>query len=157
MSASMEASATACAGSAAEPRAASSTAAIIGPSDESGPSTRIRDGPKTAYASRQKIEVYSPVIGGRLSQFGVRHALWHQQGRQDDAGDGVARQPGGPVVRDDLDAGYPAGDASGRFVVRRRVPGGRSGGVFPVRHVALHGSRTPSELQTAAPGLIPRE
>src|SRR6185503_17782043 len=36
-----------------------------GPSDESGPSTRIRDGPKTAYPSRQRIDVYSPVIAGR--------------------------------------------------------------------------------------------
>jgi hypothetical protein len=39
-------------------------AAIIGPRDESGPSTRIRDGPKMAYASRHKIEVWSPVTGG---------------------------------------------------------------------------------------------
>ena len=40
-------------------------AAIIGPSEESGPSTRIRDGPNTAYPSRHKMDVYKPVIGGR--------------------------------------------------------------------------------------------
>jgi len=32
-------------------------AAIIGPSDESGPSTSTREGPKTAYARRHRIEV----------------------------------------------------------------------------------------------------
>jgi hypothetical protein len=39
-------------------------AAIIGPRDESGPSTRTREGPNTAYARRQRIEVYSPVTAG---------------------------------------------------------------------------------------------
>ena len=39
-------------------------AAIIGPSDESGPRTRIGDGPTSAYAIRQTTVVYSPVIGG---------------------------------------------------------------------------------------------
>lgn len=32
-------------------------AAIIGPSEESGPRTRIRDGPATAYASRHITDV----------------------------------------------------------------------------------------------------
>src|SRR5664279_2380927 len=40
-------------------------AAIIGPRDESGPSTRILEGPKIAYPTRHRIEVYRPVIGGR--------------------------------------------------------------------------------------------
>ena len=65
MIASSEASATA---RLASPLAATSgrtVAAIIGPSEESGPSTRIRDGPNTAYPSRHKIDVYKPVIGGR--------------------------------------------------------------------------------------------
>ena len=40
-------------------------AAIIGPSDESGPSTKFRDGPKRAYATRHITVVYRPVIAGR--------------------------------------------------------------------------------------------
>jgi|GEM_PF-3681200 len=40
-------------------------AAIIGPSEESGPSSKIRDRPSTAEPSRHMIEVYRPVIGGR--------------------------------------------------------------------------------------------
>ena len=39
-------------------------AAIIGPSDESGPRMRIGDGPTKAYATRQMTVVYNPVIGG---------------------------------------------------------------------------------------------
>ena len=46
--ASAEASATARAGSPLAPMRGSSVAAIIGPSDESGPNTRIFDGPKIA-------------------------------------------------------------------------------------------------------------
>ena len=48
ISASMEASATALAGSPPAPNEATITAAIIGPSEESGPRTRIREGPNTA-------------------------------------------------------------------------------------------------------------
>ena len=65
ISASAEASATARCGS---PPAATSgriVAAIIGPSEESGPSTRILEGPKRAYPTRQRIDVYRPVIAGR--------------------------------------------------------------------------------------------
>ena len=40
------------------------TAAIIGPSEESGPRTRIGDGPTIAYATRQTTVVYRPVIAG---------------------------------------------------------------------------------------------
>ena len=47
-SASSDASATARSGSPFDARIGSSVAAIIGPSEESGPSTRIRDGPNTA-------------------------------------------------------------------------------------------------------------
>ncbi len=39
-------------------------AAISGASDESGPSTRIRLGPKMAYATSGTMVAYSPVIGG---------------------------------------------------------------------------------------------
>ena len=63
--ASIEASATARAGSPFAPTSGRIVAAIIGPSDESGPSTRMRDGPKTAYPIRHRIDVYRPVIGGR--------------------------------------------------------------------------------------------
>src|SRR5215216_2529357 len=63
--ASAEASATARAGSPFAPTSGRIVAAIIGPSEESGPSTRIRDGPNTAYPSRQVIDVYRPVIAGR--------------------------------------------------------------------------------------------
>ena len=44
----MEARAIALAGSPSAPTNGRIVAAIIGPSDESGPSTRIRDGPNTA-------------------------------------------------------------------------------------------------------------
>jgi hypothetical protein len=39
-------------------------AAITAASEESGPSTITREGPKTAYASSGTIVAYSPVIGG---------------------------------------------------------------------------------------------
>ena len=48
MSASTEASAMARFGSPSAPASGKIVAAIIGPSEESGPSTRIRDGPATA-------------------------------------------------------------------------------------------------------------
>jgi len=48
MSASSDASAMARLGSPSAPASGKIVAAIIGPSEESGPSTRIRDGPKTA-------------------------------------------------------------------------------------------------------------
>ena len=56
-SASIDASATARCGSPPAPISGRIVAAIIGPSDESGPSTRILDGPKTAYPARQRIDV----------------------------------------------------------------------------------------------------
>jgi hypothetical protein len=40
-------------------------AAIIGPRAESGPRTRIFEGPKMAYPTRHRIEVYNPVTVGR--------------------------------------------------------------------------------------------
>ena len=48
MMASIEASAIARLGSPSAPASGRIVAAIIGPSEESGPSTRIRDGPSTA-------------------------------------------------------------------------------------------------------------
>ena len=47
-SASIDASAIACSGLPFEPRIGRIVAAIIGPSEESGPSTRILDGPNSA-------------------------------------------------------------------------------------------------------------
>ena len=38
---------------------------MIAASDESGPRTRIRLGPRTAYTSSGTIVAYRPVIGGR--------------------------------------------------------------------------------------------
>ena len=47
------------------PRATGATAApIMGASDESGPSTMTRDGPKAAYASSAATVAFNPVIGG---------------------------------------------------------------------------------------------
>jgi hypothetical protein len=63
--ASIEARAMARLGSPPDPARGRITAAIIGPRDESGPSTRIFDGPRSAYPSRHMIEVYRPVIAGR--------------------------------------------------------------------------------------------
>ena len=40
-------------------------AAMSGTSDESGPRTRIRDGPIAAYVSNGTIEAYRPTMGGR--------------------------------------------------------------------------------------------
>ncbi len=65
MIASIDASSTARSGSPLAAISGRIVAAIIGPSDESGPSTRIRDGPSTAYPSRHRMLVYRPVIGGR--------------------------------------------------------------------------------------------
>ena len=48
MSASIDASATARSGRRRTPTSGRIVAAIIGPSEESGPSTRMRDGPNTA-------------------------------------------------------------------------------------------------------------
>ena len=48
ISASIDANAIARSGLPFDPRIGRIVAAIIGPSDESGPSTRIRDGPNTA-------------------------------------------------------------------------------------------------------------
>ena len=56
-SASTDAYATARAGSPSAMTSGRIVAAIIGPSEESGPSTRIREGPKIAYPSRHRIEV----------------------------------------------------------------------------------------------------
>ena len=65
ISASAEASATARSGSPFGPTSGRIVAAIMGPSEESGPSTRILDGPNSAYPTRQRIDVYRPVIAGR--------------------------------------------------------------------------------------------
>lgn len=40
-------------------------AAMIGASEESGPSTRTRDGPVSAYTSSGTTVAYSPACGGR--------------------------------------------------------------------------------------------
>ena len=55
--ASIDARATARAGLPFAPTRGRIVAAIIGPSDESGPSTRMRDGPSAAYPTRQRTEV----------------------------------------------------------------------------------------------------
>ena len=55
--ASIEASATARSGSPFAPTIGMSVAAIIGPSEESGPSTRMREGPNAAYPTRQRMLV----------------------------------------------------------------------------------------------------
>src|SRR4051812_24493632 len=62
-SASNPASATARSGSPFE-TSGMMAAAIIGPSAESGPSTRIREGPNRAYATSTITVVYRPVTGG---------------------------------------------------------------------------------------------
>jgi hypothetical protein len=36
----------------------------MGANDESGPSTRMRDGPTTAYTSSGTMVAYNPVTGG---------------------------------------------------------------------------------------------
>src|SRR3954447_24735087 len=65
MIASTDARATARPGSPFAPTSGRIVAAIMGPSEESGPRTRILEGPNTAYDARQRIDVYRPVIGGR--------------------------------------------------------------------------------------------
>ena len=63
ISASMPASATASAGSSVTSSGVIATA-IMGATDASGPSTRIREGPSSAYPTRTAIVVYSPLTGG---------------------------------------------------------------------------------------------
>jgi hypothetical protein len=46
------------------PASGSTIAAITPASEESGPSTITRDGPKMAYATSGTMVAYSPVIGG---------------------------------------------------------------------------------------------
>ena len=61
-------------------------AKMSGDTDESGPSTRTREGPIRAYPTRQAIVVYSPVTGGKPGELGVGHPLGHQDGRQHQPG-----------------------------------------------------------------------
>lgn len=46
------------------PASATTVTAIIGASDESGPSTRMREGPKTAYARSGARVAYRPLMAG---------------------------------------------------------------------------------------------
>jgi hypothetical protein len=64
MIASADASSTARAGSPPAPASGRIVAAIMGPRDESGPRTRMRDGPTRAYPRRHRIDVYRPVTAG---------------------------------------------------------------------------------------------
>ena len=64
MSAIIPASAIAVAGSSPATTSGVIAAKIRGPSDESGPRTRILLGPMIAYPTRQAIVVYNPVTGG---------------------------------------------------------------------------------------------
>ena len=64
ISASADASAIARSGSPSTSRSGARVAAIIGPRDESGPRTKMRDGPKIAYPIRHRMDVYRPVIAG---------------------------------------------------------------------------------------------
>ena len=91
-------------------REAGSDAAMMGASAESGPSTRMRDGPNTAYASRGTIVAYRPVSGGQSGGDRVAHAGGDQQRRHDDAGADVGPQPRSAVLASHGDAGQPPGD-----------------------------------------------
>ena len=66
-------------------------AAIIGPSDESGPSTRTREGPNTAYPSRQRIEVYRPVTGGSPASSAYAMPCGTSSADKHESGDDIAR------------------------------------------------------------------
>ena len=62
--ASIPARAMALAGSSPATTSGAIAAKISGPSDESGPSTKIFDGPIKAYPTRQATVVYNPLTGG---------------------------------------------------------------------------------------------
>ncbi len=75
-------------------------AAMMGPSDESGPSTRYGDGPKTAYAMRHIDGRVQARDGRQSGQLGIGHALRHEQRREHHGRHDVAAQPA-PLVRPD--------------------------------------------------------
>ena len=82
-------------------RAGTTAAATSGSSAESGPKTRIRDGPNRKYATRAPIVAYRPATAGSPPP-PRSPSRPDEHGRERDAGDDVvAGQPGGtPQPRD---------------------------------------------------------
>ena len=60
-------------------------AAIIGPSDESGPSTRIREGPSSGVPDEAEDRRVEAGDGRQPGQLGIGHPLGHENGRQHQA------------------------------------------------------------------------
>ena len=73
-------------------------AKISGETDESGPSTSTRDGPKIAYADQARDGRVEAGDRRQAGELGVRHALGHEDGGEHDPRDDVAPQPA-PLVR----------------------------------------------------------
>ena len=106
MIASSDASATARAGSPPAAISGKIVAAIIGPSEESGPSTKIRDGPNTAYPSQAQNRRIQPGNRRQPRQLRIRHPLRHQQRSQHNTRDDILDQPPALVRPDRLQAGH---------------------------------------------------
>ena len=89
-------------------------AKMSGPSDESGPSTRTREGPKQRVADETGHGRVEAVHGRQAGKLGVGHALGHEDRGQDDARDEVGAQPAALVLRQQRDPRHPATGASRR-------------------------------------------
>ena len=74
------------------PASGTIAAAMIGTSAESGPRTRIRDGPSSAYATSGTIVAYRPTIGRQAGRLRVAHPGRDEDRGQDDPGEQVAGQ-----------------------------------------------------------------
>ena len=116
--ASIPANAMAAAGSSPTTTSGVMAAKISGPSEESGPSTRIFDGPIDGIADEAGDRGVQTVHRRQPGELGVGHALGDQDRRQDDPRHHVGAQPS-PLVR-----------------AERRKPG----------HMALHRHQPPTAL-----------
>ena len=105
-SASAPASATAFAGSPSAPSRGRIAAAISGASAESGPSTRMREGPSAAYANERDRRRVQTGHGRQARQFRVRHSLGNEQRGQHQACENISAQPSSLVLAHELEPGH---------------------------------------------------
>ena len=96
-SASIEASATALAGSARASTSGTSAAAISGPSAESGPKHEDAGGSEQRVRKERQHRRVQAGDGGKPGQLGVRHALRDEQRGEHHPGDDVPTEPRPPV------------------------------------------------------------
>ncbi len=80
-------------------------AKISGDTDESGPRTRIREGPIERVAEEAGDRGVEPGDRREAGEFCVGHALRHEDRREHGAGDEVEPEPGSLVATYDTDPG----------------------------------------------------